>query len=367
MGRLANWSDDRTNKSTPDYRIQAGSFLLKLWFRPIFIIFFMPTSSCQQMMSSSYTFQESKHTPQSAYSLRHFALAKAMGQPRAQLLPSMSMAALYLILATSPVISDMTDSLDMLWGNTQVLYDSTGHQIVSLSLDRWTTSAIRSKTKYLFARIDMDIKLVAKDSAGTVTTLYMITEGLWDIHDEIDLEFLGNTTGEPYTLHTNIYARGTGGREKQYRLWFDPTEDFHTYTIIWNPQMILILVDGTPIRQMKNQLRNDIPFPLYQPMRLYASIWDADDWATQGGRIKTDWSQAPFTAFFRNYQANACIPYKTAWICSQGSNDSSWFTQDLDEEGKQKLKDVDDNYKIYDYCTDSRRYPNGYPPECGSQ
>lgn len=96
-----------------------------------------------------------------------------MGQPRAQLLPSMSMAALYLILATSPVISDMTDSLDMLWGNTQVLYDSTGHQIVSLSLDRWTTSAFRSKTKYLFARIDMDIKLVAKDSAGTVTTLYV--------------------------------------------------------------------------------------------------------------------------------------------------------------------------------------------------
>ncbi|XP_006659232.1 xyloglucan endotransglucosylase/hydrolase protein 22-like [Oryza brachyantha] len=288
-----------------------------------------------------------------------------MGQARPQLLASM--AALYFILATSPVISDMTDSLDMLWGNTQVLYDSTGHQIVSLSLDHWTTSAFRSKTKYLFARIDMDIKLVAKDSAGTVTTLYMITEGLWDIHDEIDLEFLGNTTGEPYTLHTNIYARGTGGREKQYQLWFDPTEDFHTYTIIWNPQMILILVDGRPIRQMKNQLRNDIPFPLYQPMRLYASIWNADDWATQGGSIKTDWSQAPFTAFFRNYQANACVPHKTAWICSQGSSDNSWFTQDLDEEGKQKLKDVDDKYKIYDYCTDSRRYPNGYPPECGSQ
>uniref|UniRef100_A0A0D9X5P8 xyloglucan:xyloglucosyl transferase n=1 Tax=Leersia perrieri TaxID=77586 RepID=A0A0D9X5P8_9ORYZ len=306
-----------------------------------------------------------QHT-QFAHSLRHLALAKAMG-PRAQVQLLAPMGALYLILAISPVISDMTNSLDMLWGNTQVAYDDTGHQIVSLSLDRWTTSAFRSKTKYLFGRIDMDIKLVAKDSAGTVTTLYMITEGLWDIHDEIDLEFLGNTTGEPYTLHTNIYARGTGGREKQYRLWFDPTEDFHTYTIIWNPQMILILVDGTPIRQMKNQLRKDIPFPLYQPMRLYASIWDADDWATQGGRIKTDWSQAPFTAFFRNYRANACVPVKTSWICSQESNDSSWFTQDLDEEGSQKLKDVDEKYKIYDYCTDSRRYPNGYPPECGSQ
>ncbi|KAL5221369.1 hypothetical protein ABZP36_026082 [Zizania latifolia] len=185
--------------------------------------------------------------------------------------------------------------MTMLWGNTQVLYDSTGHQFLSLSLDRWTTSAFRSK------------------------------KGLWDVHDEVDLEFLGNST-----------------------------EDFHTYTIIWNPQMILILVDGTPIRQMKNQLRNGIPFPLYQPMRLYASIWNADDWAMQGGRIKTDWSQASFKAFFRNYRANTCVPYKTAWICSQGSSDSSWFTQDLGEEGKQKLKDVDNKYKIYEYCTDSR-------------
>jgi len=56
-------------------------------------------------------------------------------------------------------------------------------------------------------------------------------------------------------------------------------------------------------------MRDDTPFPLYQPMRMYASIWNAEDWATQGGRIKTDWSQAPFTAFFRNYTANACVPY----------------------------------------------------------
>ncbi|KAF7006002.1 hypothetical protein CFC21_021073 [Triticum aestivum] len=285
---------------------------------------------------------------------------------RAYLLGSL-IEAFYLILAVSPVASDMTDSLDLLWGDTKVEYDSGGRQTVSLSLDRWMTSVFRSKSKHLFGRFDMDIKLVPGDSAGTVTTLYMLTEGPWEEHDEVDLEFLGNSSGEPYTLHTNIYARGRGGREKQYRLWFDPTQDFHTYCILWNPKEILILVDGIPIRQMKNQQRKDIPFPLYQPMRLYSSIWNAEDWATQGGRVKTDWSQAPFTSLFRNYSVVACVPQKTAWICGRGSSDSSWFTHVLDEEGQRKLKEVDEKHKIYDYCVDSTRYPNGYPSECGSQ
>ncbi|KAK3031195.1 hypothetical protein RJ639_035352 [Escallonia herrerae] len=31
-------------------------------------------------------------------------------------------------------------------------------------------------------------------------------------------------------------------------------------------------------------------------MRVYSSLWNADDWATQGEQVKTDWTKAPFTA-----------------------------------------------------------------------
>ncbi|MBA0585165.1 hypothetical protein Gorai_015953, partial [Gossypium raimondii] len=185
-------------------------------------------------------------------------------------------------------------------------------------------------------------------------------------HDEIDFEFLGNLSGDPYILHTNVFTQGKGNREQQFYLWFDPTRNFHTYSIIWKPQHIIFLVDNTPIRVFKNAESIGVPFPKSQPMRIYSSLWNADDWATRGGLVKTDWAKAPFTAYYRNFNANACVWSGTSSSCAKTNSVSAgaWETNELDAPGRRRLRWVQKYFMIYNYCTDLKRFPQGVPPEC---
>ncbi|KAG6383138.1 hypothetical protein SASPL_157123 [Salvia splendens] len=48
------------------------------------------------------------------------------------------------------------------------------------------------------------------------------------------------------------------------------------------------------------------PYPRKQAMGIYGSLWNADDWATQGGRVKTNWTNAPFVVTFNSLEIDAC-------------------------------------------------------------
>uniref|UniRef100_A0A2N9IWN8 Xyloglucan endotransglucosylase/hydrolase n=1 Tax=Fagus sylvatica TaxID=28930 RepID=A0A2N9IWN8_FAGSY len=249
------------------------------------------------------------------------------------------------------------------WGNdhAQIL---NGGQFLTLSLDNSSGSAFQSKNEYLFGRIDMQIKLVSGNSAGTVTTYYLSSQG--PTHDEIDFEFLGNLSGDPYILHTNVFAKGEGNREQQFYLWFDPTKAFHTYSIVWSSQVIMFLVDNIPIRVFNNMESLGVPFPNSQPMRIYSSLWNADDWATRGGLVKTDWTKAPFIASYRNFEANGCV-WSSGSSCVYNSNSlqaNAWQEQALDATGRRRLRWVQKKFMVYNYCTDLKRFPQGLPPEC---
>lgn len=105
-------------------------------------------------------------------------------------------------------------------------------------------------------------------------------------------------------------------------------------------------------------------------MRLYSSLWNADNWATRGGLVKIDWSKAPFTAYYRNFNTNnACVWSRGTSSCNSNSqplisNIKAWMWQKLDYSSQYELKRVQDKYMIYNYCTDTKRFPQGFPPEC---
>ncbi|XP_002266082.1 xyloglucan endotransglucosylase protein 1 [Vitis vinifera] len=258
-----------------------------------------------------------------------------------------------MVLATASA-SNFYQDFDITWGDHRAKIFNGG-QLLSLSLDKTSGSGFQSKKEYLFGRIDMQLKLVAGNSAGTVTAYYLSSQG--PTHDEIDFEFLGNLSGDPYILHTNVFTQGKGNREQQFYLWFDPTRNFHTYSIAWSAQHIIFLVDNVPIRLFKNAESMGVPFPKNQPMRIYSSLWNADDWATRGGLVKTDWSKAPFTAYYRNFRASTSTSTSTF-------SDSAFQTQELDAYSRRRLRWVQKNFMIYNYCTDLKRFPQGVPPEC---
>ncbi|XXG58180.1 hypothetical protein AAC387_Pa04g0557 [Persea americana] len=277
--------------------------------------------------------------------------------PTLSLHPSLPLLVLLTLVLTAS--SDFTTDVDLTWGGDRAKISENG-QLLQLSLDKSSGAGFQSKQQYLFAKIDMKIKVVPGNSAGTVTAYYLSSQG--PTHGEIDFEFLGNVSGEPYILHTNVFTQGKGNREQQFYLWFDPRDNFHTYSILWNHQQILFSVDGTPIRIFRNAEGLGVPYPKDQPMRLYSSLWNADNWATRGGLVKINWAYAPFVASYRGFSPDACLWMNGKSSCT--STKTKWWDQELDSAGAQKLKWVRKNYMIYDYCGDSKRFPQGLPPEC---
>ncbi|XP_076945802.1 xyloglucan endotransglucosylase/hydrolase protein 2-like [Bidens hawaiensis] len=261
------------------------------------------------------------------------------------------------------------------WGKDRILFFKHGQE-VQLSLDQSSGAGFASKSYYGSGFFQMKIKLPDKDSGGVVTAFYLNSDAA--IHDELDFEFLGNRPGKPVVLQTNVFAHGLGGREQRTRLWFDPSADFHYYKLLWNQHQIVLIIspypgisiwfflDDIPIRVYKNHLvRGIVGYP-HRAMQVVVSLWDGSNWATDGGRTKANWTQAPFQAHFQDFNIVGCrsnpnSPNKDCYSTRYFWNSRNYWQ--LNSQQLRKLEAVRRKYMNYDYCTDKNRYP--VPPvEC---
>ncbi|XVF33104.1 hypothetical protein REPUB_Repub17cG0139500 [Reevesia pubescens] len=83
-----------------------------------------------------------------------------------------------------------------------------------------------------------------------------------------------NGLSKPIILGMRVQKRG---REERCKLWFNPPQDFHTYSILWNKNWTIFYVDEVPIRQVRriHAMGRDYP---KKAMSLYATIWDGFKW-----------------------------------------------------------------------------------------
>ncbi|XP_031492662.1 xyloglucan endotransglucosylase/hydrolase protein 2-like [Nymphaea colorata] len=247
------------------------------------------------------------------------------------------------------------------WGADHVVSLNQGSEI-HLTMDSNSGSGFQSKLEYGSGFFHVNLKTPSRDTAGTVTAFYLTSHT--NAHDELDFEFLGNLEGKPITLQTNVFVNGKGGREERINLWFDPSQDFHSYKILWNRNLIVFFVDDTPIRVFLNKSNKGVDYPT-QPMQVIASLWNGENWATDGGKIKIDWRYAPFVASFRGFSIDGCPA--NGHGTQQCSLPKYWWNTgtytSLSATQKIAYQQVRRKYLTYDYCSDRARY-HVLPPEC---
>ncbi|KQJ95698.1 xyloglucan endotransglycosylase/hydrolase protein 8 [Brachypodium distachyon] len=297
----------------------------------------------------------------------------------AKQLPLLAALAVLAVLAAAAAAEyNFDDQFDVIGERDHIRYKAEGeNQQFALELDKVSGSGFKSKAKYLFGEFSVQMRLVDGNSAGTVTSFYL-TSGEGSTHDEIDIEFMGNKSGDPYVMNTNVWASGDGKKEHQFYLWFDPSADFHTYKITWNPKNIIFEVDNVPVRTFKKYA--DLPYPTSRPMTVHATLWDGSYWATRHGDVKIHWrGDDPFVVSYREYHATGCVAHPKAPPPPSSSNSTkveapptkcpagsdAWMDRELDEEDLKTVAWAERNCLSYNYCADGWRFPKGFPGECG--
>ncbi|CAM0947320.1 unnamed protein product [Alopecurus aequalis] len=276
---------------------------------------------------------------------------------------ALAWAVVVLVLAAAAAAAvDVTETVAFqevytpLFGFDNILR-SDDDRTVSLLLDRSTGSGFISSSMYHHGFFSASIKLPSDYTAGVVVAFYTSNGDVFEkTHDELDFEFLGNIRGKPWRVQTNVYGNGSvsRGREERYVLPFDPTTEFHRYSILWTRHAVAFYVDDVPVRHVsRDRAGGDFPA---KPMSLYATVWDGSNWATSGGKYRVNYQHGPFVASFTDLALAGCrADHPAAQGCAEDVAATDPAVMTLAK--LQAMRRFRERNMVYSYCYDVRRYP----------
>ncbi|KAI1498965.1 concanavalin A-like lectin/glucanase domain-containing protein [Biscogniauxia marginata] len=224
---------------------------------------------------------------------------------------------------------------------TKLTYDEHG---AVFTINKETDAPTIQSDKYIFFG-KVDVTLKAATGVGVVTSFVLQSDDL----DEIDWEWLGGDTTQ---VQTNYFGKGdtTTYDRGGFSGVSNPQNEFHTYTIDWTKDYVRWIIDGQQVRELKYaDAKGGSEFP-QTPCQIKLGTWvagrsDAPEGTVQWAGGKTDFSQAPFLAYYKSitiqdYSNGVANAKEYVW---DDGSDGSWQSINVVTGNDNEDRDGDDD------------------------
>lgn len=153
---------------------------------------------------------------------------------------------------------------------------------------------LRSAETLTFGKVEASVRF-ARGSAVVSSLVLIYTPWPPDDWNELDIEFLGKNSDRVQFNHMiNIPPADPASGHLQFpelvTLDFDPSEDFHTYVIEWEPGEARFFIDGVLLHTASEEMAR-----MVLPQNILLTIWASDSAAWAGPVNETT---APTTATY---------------------------------------------------------------------